>query len=437
MYATSYVWAKVLGYMEQQLSEVMVSAWFDDAEVIELTETELIIYSPSEFRQDHIRATYAPYIEEALQRLFQSHAKLVVWGETEKKAKQNKNENNCSYFNSQFVFENFIPGSVNALPLKVASAVAADPGLNVYNPIFFYGPPGVGKTHLLYSIANEIAKKHPQKKIVCIKGDQFTNELVKSILNGGTAQFREKYREADILLVDDIQFIAGKESTQEEFFHTFNELYENGKQIVLTADRKPGDMATLEHRLQSRFGVGVLVAIAPPDPQTRILIARAKSKQLCLDLKSEIIEYIATNLSDNIRQIEGALKKIRAFRDLAGMELTMENVVHAIEDMQTGENSVLVTPALIVRNVCKYYGVEEDILKGPQRSRNISEPRQVAMYLMRQMLNMSQDEIAKVFSRERTTVVHALKQVEKTIQLKGNKLDPILRDLQSNIAASI
>ena len=437
MYATSYVWAKVLGYMEQQLSEVMVSAWFDDAEVIELTETELIIYSPSEFRQDHIRATYAPYIEEALQRLFQSHAKLVVWGETEKKAKQNKNENNCSYFNSQFVFENFIPGSVNALPLKVASAVAADPGLNVYNPIFFYGPPGVGKTHLLYSIANEIAKKHPQKKIVCIKGDQFTNELVKSILNGGTAQFREKYREADILLVDDIQFIAGKESTQEEFFHTFNELYENGKQIVLTADRKPGDMATLEHRLQSRFGVGVLVAIAPPDPQTRILIARAKSKQLCLDLKSEIIEYIATNLSDNIRQIEGALKKIRAFRDLAGMELTMENVVHAIEDMQTGENSVLVTPALIVRNVCKYYGVEEDILKGPQRSRNISEPRQVSMYLMRQMLNMSQDEIAKVFSRERTTVVHALKQVEKTIQLKGNKLDPILRDLQSNIAASI
>jgi chromosomal replication initiator protein len=196
-------------------------------------------------------------------------------------------------------------------------------------------------------------------------------------------------------------------------------------------------MATLEHRLQSRFGVGVLVAIAPPDPQTRILIARAKSKQLCLDLKSEIIEYIATNLSDNIRQIEGALKKIRAFRDLAGMELTMENVVHAIEDMQTGENSVLVTPALIVRNVCKYYGVEEDILKGPQRSRNISEPRQVAMYLMRQMLNMSQDEIAKVFSRERTTVVHALKQVEKTIQLKGNKLDPILQDLQSNIAASL
>lgn len=369
--------------------------------------------------------------------MFQSHAKLVVWGETEKKAKQNKSKNNCSYFNSQFVFENFIAGSVNALPLKIASAVAADPGLNVYNPVFFYGPPGVGKTHLLYSIANEIAKKHPQKKIVCIKGDQFTNELVKSIQHGGTAQFREKYREADILLVDDIQFIAGKESTQEEFFHTFNELYENGKQIVLTADRKPSDMATLEDRLRSRFGVGVMVEIAPPDLETRILITKAKSQQMCLDFNPEIIKYIATNLSDNIRQIEGALKKIRAFRDLAGMELTLENVIHAIEDMRTSESSVLVTPALIVRNVCKYYGVDEDILKGSQRSRNISEPRQVAMYLIRQMLNMSQDEIAKVFSRERTTVVHALKQVEKTIQLKGNKLDPILRDLQSNIAASL
>lgn len=437
MYAASYVWAKVLNYMEQQLSEVMVSAWFDDTEVVELTETELIIYSPSEFRQDRIRATCAPYIEEALQQLFQSHAKLVVWGETEKKAKQNKSENNCSYFNSQFVFENFIAGSANALPLKIASAVAADPGLNVYNPVFFYGPPGVGKTHLLYSIANEIAKKHPQKNIVCIKGDQFTNELVKSIQHGGTAQFREKYREADILLVDDIQFIAGKESTQEEFFHTFNVLYENGKQIVLTADRKPSDMATLEDRLRSRFGVGIMVAITPPDLETRILITKAKSKQMCLGFNPEIIKYIATNLSDNIRQIEGALKKIRAFRDLAGMELTLENVIHAVEDMRTSESSVLVTPALIVRNVCKYYGVDEDILKGSQRSRNISEPRQVAMYLMRQMLNMSQDEIAKVFSRERTTVVYTLKQVEKTIQLKGNKLDPILQDLQSNIAASL
>jgi len=187
--------------------------------------------------------------------------------------------------------------------------------------------------------------------------------------------------------------------------------------------------------LRSRFGAGVLVAITPPDYETRMLITKAKTKKMSMDLSADIVNYIATNLSDNIRQIEGALKKIRAFRDLAGMDLTLESVSQTIEDMRTTESSVLITPALIIRNVCKYYGIEEDTLKGPQRSRNISEPRQVAMYLMRQLINMSQDDIAKVFSRDRTTVLHALKQVDRIIQVKGNKLEPILQDLQSNIVA--
>ena len=436
MYAASYVWAKVLQYLERQLSEVTVSAWFDDAEVISLSDKELVIYSPSEFRQDRIRANCGPYIEQALKQHFQSDAKLVVWGETERKANRaGDHRDSESYFNPQFVFENFIAGSVNEAPLKIASAVAAAPGRDAYNPVFFYGPPGVGKTHLLYSIANSIAQQFPGKKIVCVKGDQFTNELVKAIQNGSTPAFRERYREADILLVDDIQFIAGKDSTQEEFFHTFNELYDSGRQIVLTADRKPSEMATLEDRLRSRFGVGILVRINPPDHETRLQILLTKSKRMGLDLSEDVLQYMAVNLSDNIRQIEGALKKIRAFRDLTGMELHLESVRKTIEDMRTGESSVLVTPALILRNVCKYYGVDEDTLKGPQRSRNISEPRQMAMYLMRQMLNMSQDDIAKVFARERTTVLHALKQVDKTLQLKGNKLDPIVQDLMTNISA--
>lgn len=434
MYSASYVWAKVLSHIEQQLSEVAVSTWLDDAEVVSLSETELIIYSPSEFRQERIRVNFAPYVEDALKQIFQSQARLVVWGETERKAGKERKKPE-SYFNPQYIFENFIAGSTNVIPLKIASAVAADPGTQVYNPVFFYGPPGVGKTHLLYSIANEIARQHPDKKIVCVKGEQFTTDLVKAIRNGSSNLFREKYRQADVLLVDDIQFIAGKEATQEEFFHTFNELYESGKQIVLTADRKPGDMATLEERLRSRFGVGILVGIDTPDLETRMLITQAKSAQMNLSLGLDVIRYIATRLSNNIRQIEGALKKIRAFRDLAGMDLTLESVSQTIEDMGTAENSVQVTPALIIRNVCKYYGADEDALKGPQRSRNISEPRQVAMYLMRQMLHMSQDEIAKVFSRDRTTVIHALKQVEKAVQIKDNKLDPILQDLQANIAA--
>lgn len=310
MYAASYVWAKVLVYLEQQLSEIIVSAWFDDAEVVRLSEKELVIYSPSEFRQERIRANCAPYIEDALKSLFHTNAKLVVWGETEMKASRDKkNGKSESYFNPQFVFENFIAGSSNEMPLKVASAVAAAPGMDIYNPVFFYGPPGVGKTHLLYSIANSVSKQHPDKKIVCIKGDQFTNDLVKAIQGGSTALFREKYREADVLLVDDIQFIAGKESTQEEFFHTFNELYENGKQIVLTADRKPTEMASLEDRLRSRFGVGIMVAITPSDYVTRMLITRATARKMNMNLSSEIVKYIATNLSDNIRQIRDAYKK--------------------------------------------------------------------------------------------------------------------------------
>ena len=437
MYAASYVWAKVLGCLEKQLSDIMVSAWFDDAEVVKFTETELVIYSPSEFRQERIRTNCGPYVEDALKQLFQSHAKLVVWGETEMKAgRDQKDGQSSSYFHPQFALENFIAGSSNEIPLKIASAVTAAPGTDLYNPVFYYGPPGVGKTHLLYAIANGVAKRYPKKKIVCVKGDRFTNDLVKAILQqGGTAAFREKYREADILLVDDIQFIAGKEATQEEFFHTFNELYENGKQIIMTADRKPADMATLEERLRSRFGSGVMVAIKPPDYDTRVMITGAKAKKIGLDLAPAAVQYIALHLSENIRQIEGALKKLRAFRDLSGMELSLENVRRTIEDMQTVDQGMVVTPGLILRNVCKYYGVDEAVLRGPQRSRNISEPRQVAVYLMRKLIRMSQEEIAKEFSRERTTIVHLLKQVETTLQRKGNKLDPILRDLESSIAA--
>ncbi len=237
--------------------------------------------------------------------------------------------------------------------------------------------------------------------------------------------------------MDDIEVVAGKEATQEAFFHTFNELYENGKQIVLTADRRPGDMATLEERLRSRFGAGIMVEISPPDYDIRLLITKSKAKRMGMELGNDIVKYIATNLFGNVRQIEGALKKIRAYRDLAGMDLTLANIMRTMEDMRTAESSVLVTPSLIIRNVCKYYGVDEDTLKDPQRSRNISEPRQVAMYRMRQMLSMCQDEIAKVFARERTTVLHALKLVDKTLGLKDNKLAPILQDLYSNISACI
>ena len=282
MYASAYVWAKILGHLEATLGTVIVSNSFDDAEVVELNEEQLILYSPSEFRVEVIRRRYVQIIQDALKEIFDSNAKVIVFGDAEMKAyKEKDNVPTAMDFNPQFSFENFVVGPSNRFAHGAAIAVSNNPG-QVYNPLFIYGPPGVGKTHLLYAIANGIRKNNPSANIVYIKGDQFTNELIAAIQTGKNIEFRSKYREADLFLIDDVQFIAGKESTQEEFFHTFNKLYEEHKQIVMTSDRKPSDMAALEDRLRTRFEWGLLADIQPPDYETRMAILRNKAKSLGL-----------------------------------------------------------------------------------------------------------------------------------------------------------
>ena len=277
MYSSAYVWAKIISYIEEQLGPVVVSAAFDDAEVVELNEEHLIIYSASDFRRDLIRRRYTDYIHEALKEIFNSTAKVLVYGDEEMQAYQNKGKNQMSMdFNPQFTFDSFVVGPSNRFAHGAAVAVTNNPG-QVYNPLFIYGPAGVGKTHLLYAIANGIRKNRPDANIVYIKGDQFTNELIEALRSGKNIEFRSKYRNADLFLIDDIQFIAGKESTQEEFFHTFNTLYENHKQIVMTSDRKPSDMLTLEDRLKTRFEWGLLADIQPPDYETRMAIIKTKA----------------------------------------------------------------------------------------------------------------------------------------------------------------
>ena len=433
MYASAYVWAKILGHLESTLGTVIVSNSFDDAEVVELNEEQLILYSPSEFRVEVIRRRYAQIIEDALKEIFDSNAKVIVFGDAEMKAyKEKDNVPTAMDFNPQFSFENFVVGPSNRFAHGAAIAVSNTPG-QVYNPLFIYGPAGVGKTHLLYAIANGIRKNNPSANIVYIKGDQFTNELIAAIQTGKNIEFRSKYREADLFLIDDIQFIAGKESTQEEFFHTFNKLYEEHKQIVMTSDRKPSDMAALEDRLRTRFEWGLLADIQPPDYETRMAILRNKAKSLGLNLSDDVCNYIAINVTNNVRQIEGTVKKIMAYRDLNNMPLDLPNIQRAINDMFKTEGNALPTPSLIISQVSKFYSIDEAVLRGSLKNKGTAEARQMAIYLIRKLTNLSLPDIGKEFGRDHSTILHSIRKVEMELKKGNSTLQDNIRDITANI----
>ena len=433
MYSSAYVWAKVLSHMEEQLGAVVITSAFDDAEVVELTEENLILYSPSDFRRDLIRRRYTSYIQDALKDIFNSDARLLVFGDQEMNARKEKGSKATSMdFNPQFTFENFVVGPSNRFAHSASIAVSKTPG-QVYNPLFIYGPPGVGKTHLLYAIANGIRKNNSNANIVYIKGDQFTNELIAAIQSGKNIEFRSKYREADLFLIDDIQFIAGKDSTQEEFFHTFNKLYEEHKQIVMTSDRKPSEMLTLEDRLKTRFEWGLIMDIQPPDYETRMAIIKNKAISLGLELSDEVCNYIAINVTSNVRQIEGTVKKILAYRDLNDMPLDLPNISRAIDDMFKSEGNSLPTPSLIINQVCKFYSIDEAVLRGTLKNKGTTEARQIAIYLIRKLTNLSLPDIGKEFSKDHSTILYAIRKVEVALKNGNSSLQNNIRDITANI----
>ena len=433
MFSAAYVWAKIYGYMEEQLGNVVTSTWFDDAELVELTEDHLILYTSSDYRREVIIKRYTSIIHEALKQIFDSNAKLIVFSDEEMEAYKNKDKKTTSMdFNPQFSFENFVVGPSNRFAHGAAMAVTNHPG-DVYNPLFIYGPPGVGKTHLLYAIANSIRRNNPGANIVYIKGDQFTNELIAAIQSGKNIEFRNKYREADLFLIDDVQFIAGKESTQEEFFHTFNKLYEEHKQIVMTSDRKPSDLLTLEDRLKTRFEWGLLADIQPPDYETRMAIIKNNAKKMGLSLEDDVLNYIAINITNNVRQLEGTVKKIMAYRDLNNMPMDLPSISRAIEDMFKNEGSALPTPNLIISQVCKFYNVDDIDLRGSKKNKGIAEPRQIAMYLIRKLTNLSLPEIGAQFGKDHSTVLYNIRKVESALKDGSTEMQNNIRDITANI----
>ena len=418
MNSVADIWKIVLSRLSQDLSETTISTWFDEVEAVSIKDRTLYLHCPNDFKRSTIESMFSDRIKDSLRDIYSADfdVKLLSTAESTALFEPEVKKSTALLDSGEFTFDTFVVGESNKMAYAAARAVAEKPAEH-YNPLFIYGDSGLGKTHLLYAIAHQVRSRQPDARIVYIKGDDFTNELIASIREGKNAEFREKYRQTTLLLVDDIQFIAGKKQTQEEFFHTFNTLYESGRQIVLTSDRPPREMTQLEDRLQTRFEWGLMVDVAPPDFETRLAIIKNKAALLGVQLPDDISSFIAENLTANVRQIEGALNKLLAYRDLLGNQVDGEAVSRAVKDMLKKYNEFVPSPGLIVEYICRYYDVDEEQVRGQGRKRDLMEARQTAMYLIRRMTNLSLNDIGKEFGdRDHTTVLHSLDQVEKKMR---------------------
>lgn len=423
-------WDLICDYCKKQVTDVSYETWFSKLVPISLDfgAGVAIIQAPNEFNKSTIERGFHKCLNDAVQSVFGEAFTYKLITPMEKKEKERVPDDD----EYEYTFETFIEGSSNKFACAACRYVAKEPAKN-YNPLFIYGNSGLGKTHLLNAIGHELKKNFPDKDIIYVKGDQFANELIEAIRAGTTVSFREKYRKADALLIDDIQFIAGKDSTQEEFFHTFNTLYESHRQIVLTADRPPHEMLRLEDRLKTRFEWGLIADIQPPDYETRMAIIKNKAMSLGLEFPDDVCEYIAENITTNVRQIEGTVKKILAYRDLQGMPLDVASVSRAIKDMYKGKAESLPTPGLIISEVCRFYSIEEQVLRGTLKNKNTAEARQVAMYLCRKLTNLSLPDIGREFGRDHSTVLHGLNKIERLMADSTSGLQDNIRDITANI----
>ena len=425
-------WNLICDFCKNRITEVAFTTWISRIEPVTLdfNQGTAILKVPNDFHRQTLERCYTPLLTEALDEVFGPGLKVkFVVPEELGQQKEERFQSDTDY---DYTFDTFIVGPSNKFAHAASIAVATKPA-TLYNPLFIYGNSGLGKTHLLYAICNEISFRHPQMNILYIKGDEFTNEMIEAIRHGTTQEFRQRYRKADILLVDDIQFIAGKESTQEEFFHTFNSLYESKRQIVLTSDRPAKDIATLEERLLTRFEWGLTADIQPPDFETRLAIIRRKAELLDITIPENVCEYIANRLKNNIRQLEGAVKKMKAYHLLNGQAPSIATAQAAISDIINNDQPTPFTVEKISEEVARTFGITSDEIRSAKRSANISKARQMAMYVVREITQLPTEAIGSEFGgRDHSTVVYALQQMEKNIQ-KDSKIKATAEDIIKNI----
>ena len=433
MQSVADIWTMILTRLREDLSETTIKTWFDETSVVSLEGNTLVLHCPNDFKRNNIQDRFLPSIEASLKDIFSSDMTVRLLDDEGLRLYRHPEEKKTVSLmeSGEFTFDTFVVGPSNTMAHAAAQAVADAPGQH-YNPLLIYGDSGLGKTHLLYAIAHVIRSRDRSARLVYIKGDDFINEFIELIRAGRGSEFRTKYREADLLLVDDVQFLAGKDQVQNEFFHTFNTLFEAKKQIVLTSDRPPHEMTLLDDRLRTRFEWGLLTDVKPPDLETRIAILKNKAAQLGFMLENNIASYIATKITANVRQLEGAVKKIKAFKDLEGIEINQSTVDRAIQDLIRSDEFII-TPDTIIKEICRYFRLEEDQVKGQSRSRDCLNGRQVAMYLIRRMTSLSLDDTGKIFGgRDHSTVLNSINKVEKKMQS-----DPIYSETIKDIITNI
>lgn len=431
------IWSVVMDSLSQELTQTAINTWFSDCTPIEINNNTLIVHTTSDFKRSIIQSRFEKTICAVLYDLFSCPFELVVLAGDDELLEYREKRPSSEEMPEMdgYTFDRFIVGPSNKFAHAAAIAVSQNPG-KAYNPLLIYGNSGLGKTHLLLAIGQTIRHNNPSAKIAYVKGEEFVNQMVKSIGTGTAENFRQKYRNADLLLMDDIQFIAGKDSTQEEFFHTFNCLYEAGKQIVVTSDRPPKEMKRLDDRLCTRLEGGLLADVQPPDLETRMLIVKRKADALNFDISDDVVEYIAQKLKNNIRQLESAVKKMQAYVQIQGAHVNTATAQQAIRDILSDNKPIPVVVDKIITEVARTYGANPEDLRSKKKDAQTSKYRQISMYIVREVTGLSAKAIGAEFGgRHYSTVLYALDEIKKESDT-DSALRTTINDIIKNVQES-